>query len=138
MKIPRPWASAFCILAGLCDGSTGVMLVAAPLATLRLMGIEALPSEPVYMRFIGAFVASVGCAYLFPFLFLRGPARDRCIEGMLTTTTIIRLCIATFTGTAIARGALAASWITVPLSDLAIAAFQLLLLKQRTFAPSDA
>lgn len=138
MKIPRAWASAFCWLAGLCDFSTGVMLVAAPDFTLRLMGIETLPVEPVFTRFIGAFVASVGFSYLFPFLCLRGVTRERCVEGMLVTTTIIRLFIAAFTGTAIARGWLAASWMTVPLSDLMIAAVQLVLLNQRVFAHADA
>lgn len=138
MKIPRTVAVPFCWLAGLCDFSTGVMLVAAPLFTLRLMNIDAMPAEPVYMRFIGAFVASAGFCYLVPFLFLRGAMRDRCVEGMLVTTMVIRLFIATFTGIAIARGALAASWITVPLSDLTLASIQFVLLKQRVFGPSDA
>jgi hypothetical protein len=134
MKINRTVASAFCILAGLCDGSTGIMLVLAPVFTLKLMGIAAIPAEPVYMQFIGAFVASVGFSYLFPFIAFRGERRDPALHGMLVTTTIIRLFIGTFTSVAIARGTLSSSWLTVPLSDFTIAAVQLFILKQKVFA----
>jgi hypothetical protein len=34
--------------------------------TLDLMGITILPLEPLFQRWIGAFVCSVGCSYLFP------------------------------------------------------------------------
>ncbi|MCB0346581.1 MAG: hypothetical protein KDD66_15790, partial [Bdellovibrionales bacterium] len=55
-------------LVGLCDASTGLLLMAAPEFTLMLMGISEIPDELVYLRFIGAFVFSVGAAYWLPFL----------------------------------------------------------------------
>ena len=134
MTIPKKWAYLFCILAGLCDGSTGPLLVFAPVFTLKLMGVAVIPEDPAFIRFIGAFVGAVGFTYLFPFLFARGEARDRLLTGVLTSATIIRISIASFTTVAIATGLLDKTWISVPLSDAFLAACQIVLLKKKVFS----
>ena len=134
MTIPKKWANLFCILAGLCDGSTGPMLVFAPVFTLKLMGVAVIPEDTTFIRFIGAFVGAVGFSYLFPFLFTRGEARDRLLTGVLTSATIIRISIASFTTFAIAAGLLDRTWISVPLSDAFLATCQIVLLRKKVFA----
>ena len=44
----------YCWLAGLADACTGLLLIAAPELTLRLMSVETLPKEPVYLHYIEA------------------------------------------------------------------------------------
>ena len=75
MKIRSSWVYLMMLLAGLMDATTGALLLAAPLWTLKLMGITTPPVEPLFQQWIGAFVCSVGCSYLFPFLLPAGPAR---------------------------------------------------------------
>ncbi len=123
----RRLITAYCLLAGACDASTGALLVGAPVATLKLMGIAELPAEPIYLRFIGVFVGSVGLAYLYPLLLNRDRS-DRRIAVVLEVTALVRLCVAIFLGFAIARAALGSAWSTVLLTDLLLAAVQILML----------
>jgi hypothetical protein len=128
----------FSMLAGACDGATGILLLAAPLFTLKLMGISTLPAEPIYMQWIGAFVFSVGCSYFIPFLSRDVEARRRRATGIFEFTSFIRLVIATFTGISIFRGTLDASWIAVTFTDLFLAAAQITLLKLGVFKAAAA
>lgn len=129
MKIQKSWAYIFCALAGACDATTGLLIMIAPLFTLRLMRIGTIPAEPVYTQFIGAFVCSVGCSYLFPFLLPAGRTRDSRAEGILTALTIVRIFIAVFTTTAIIRGTLDTAWISVPATDATLAIIQIVILR---------
>ncbi len=123
----RRLITAYCLLAGACDALTGALLVSAPIATLQLMRIADLPAEPVYLRFLGAFVGGVGLAYLYPFLF-RGWSGAR-LAVVLEVTALVRLCVALFLGVSIARGALSVPWSTVLLTDLLLAAAQIWMLR---------
>ncbi len=118
--------AVYCLLAGACDAVTGALLVSAPIATLRLMGIAELPVEPIYMRFIGVFVGSVGLAYLYPFLFRGGSVSRQTV--VLEVTALVRLGVALFLGVSIARAALAPAWSIVLLTDLALATAQIWML----------
>lgn len=131
MRLPRG-VGAFAVAVGLCDAATGLALVAAPLWTLRQMGIAAMPAEPVYLRWIGAFVLAVGLSYLYPFR-LRGGGSVRLGERIATVfeiTTLARALVALVAGGAIAAGLLERAWLGVPLFDAAVAAAQIALLRR--------
>lgn len=131
MSPPRG-VTAFAVGVGLCDAATGTALLAAPLWTLRQMGIEPLPAEPVFQRWIGAFVLAVGLAYLYPFL-LRGAEVARRGERLATVfevTALARAAVAATAGAAIAAGALPLAWLGVPLFDAAVVVVQVALLRR--------
>lgn len=131
MKMSKRWVYGMMLLAGLMDATTGALLLAAPWWTLNLMGITVLPLEPLYQRWIGAFVCSVGCAYLIPFLLPAGSARDQRSMGILTMATVVRIFIAGFTGVAIATGALEPAWLSVTFTDATLAILHILALRKK-------
>ena len=135
MTIRTSWVYGMMLLAGLMDLTTGALLMAAPLWTLKLMGITVLPAEPLFQQWIGAFVCSVGCSYLFPFLLPAGPARDRRAAGILTMATIVRIFSAAFTGVAIATGALEPAWLSVTFTDATLAVLQIIVLRRKVLDP---
>ena len=125
---PSRGVTVFAIGIGLCDAATGAALIAAPLWTLARMGIDPLPAEPVFLRWIGAFVLAIGLAYLYPFL-LRGAGRRRArLATVFEVTAIARGLVALTAGGAIAAGALPLAWLGVPLFDAAVAIAQVVLL----------
>lgn len=129
---PPRWVLGFAALVGLSDSATGLALIAAPLWTLQQMGIVAPPAEPVFLRWIGAFVLAVGLAYLYPFL-LRGSRPARFGERLATVfevTTLARTLVALVAGGAIATGALERAWLGVPLFDAAVAVVQVVVLRR--------
>lgn len=117
----RAGVRLFALAVGAMDASTGLLLVVAPLTVLRWMWIPTPPLEPIWLRFIGAFVAGVGTIYLY--------ALARAGAGLLLPalelTAIVRASVGLFVGAAILLGALPAAWLTVAVTDLALAAFQL-------------
>ena len=122
-------AHIYALLAGACDGLTGILLLAAPVFTLKLMGIHTLPAEPVYMQWIGAFVFGVGFSYFLPFLTSDPNTRRRRLISLFEFTACIRFVIAAFTGISIMRGALDAAWMVVSMTDLTLASIQIVFLK---------
>ena len=114
----------FCVAAGFCDGITGVLLMCVPLWTLHLMGIHTAPTEPVYVRFIGVFVFSVGSSYFFPVV--RGDQGSLC--AVFGVTTWIRICVAVFVIWAICGGRLVTPWISVAGVDIVLALLQIWIL----------
>ncbi len=133
MKMREKLGTWYLILAGCCDGLTGIMLMVMPVSTLVMMGVASPVAEPVYMRWIGAFVYSVGFSYFIPFLSCTPETRRRRSVSVLETTLWIRIVIATFTTVSIIRGELDISWIAVPLSDVTLAAIQVTLLALGVF-----
>jgi hypothetical protein len=121
------------------DTITGILLLAAPLLTLRLMRISGVPLEPVYLRWIGAFVLASGVMYVYPFLPRAGAIlrADR-FQIVLEATTIIRVCVAATVWAAILARTLPAAWSSVGLTDAAIAAAQLCMIRHRVFHDHDA
>lgn len=113
------------ILVGLCDSATGVLLLAAPETTLHLMGVAEVPTEPVYMRFIGAFVCSVGLSYWLPFRLGRSAQEfARSTFVVWHVTALVRTVVGGFVALALVSGTLAPPWISVALTDCLLAFLQ--------------
>jgi len=114
------------LVAGAMDACSGLLLMLAPALALRLMGV-ALPVEEalVFIRFIGAFVFSVGAVYVFAgqHFAARGDGATLCV--LLAATAWVRSVIFVFTASAILFGALSRAWGTVPLTDGSLALLQI-------------
>lgn len=113
-------------LAGLCDTTTGLLLIFAPAFTLGMMGLSTIPRPVVFVGYIGVFVFSVGLTYLWTVL--RWPLDDRASLVWSTQwkiTALIRLLVALFVVVQVASGAIEVRWMTVACSDGALAAFQI-------------
>lgn len=123
----------YCLLAGGCDTLTGLLLVASPSTTLAILGVgQPTPDDPAtfFLRWIGVFVAAVGMAYLYPLL-LPPSARRRRLRPVLELTTLVRLGVALFLAARLVGGDADPAWVTVMLTDLGLALFQLEILRRR-------
>ena len=134
MSRKHRWGYLYCLLAGCCDTATGVLLVAAPAFTLQLMRIPTAPSEPVFLRWIGVFVGSVGLAYLYPFVHGVSSRTAPTLRVVLEWSTLARLAVAAFVGASVAGGALAPGWLSVCFTDLSLAVVQVVMLARGVFA----
>jgi hypothetical protein len=123
----RLWLTLYQLAAGLCDTSTGVLLIAVPAFTLGLMGLTILPQPVAFVRYIGVFVFSVGLTYLWAAL--RWPLNEHAVLVWSTQwkiTALIRMLVALFVFWQVATGAIESRWITVALSDGVFAAIQIM------------
>ena len=120
--------------AGLSDTLTGILLLAAPAYTLRLMLVRALPQPIEYAKFIGIFVLSVGLTYLL--VVWRWPLARSLPDAVGVSsaaawkiqwalTAMIRALVAVFLFSEIAAGRMEAAWLTVAVSDAALAGIQI-------------
>jgi hypothetical protein len=123
------FVAPYCWLAGFSDALTGLLLVAAPVRTLGWLFIPPPAAEPVYLRYVGVFVAAVGLSYLYPLLLRPGAARRRRLATVLEVTALQRSAVALFLFAAVAGGALPAPWLGVALFDGALATLQLTVLR---------
>jgi hypothetical protein len=116
---------AFQYAAGVADSVTGLLLVFAPVWTLHLMGLHIMPVPESFASFIGVFVFCVGFTYVWAAVaWSRAPGlRDRWITQWILTA-IFRTCVAIFVALELAAGRLEPGWITVALTDAALAAIQ--------------
>lgn len=121
----RPALLALLAAAGLGDTVTGLALVAAPEAVLRLLAIPTAGADPFALRFVGVFVGCVGLAYLYPFA-LAPARRGARLAAAIETTAGIRLAVAAFLVVSVATGR-PAGWLVVAGVDAAIALAQLAL-----------
>ena len=120
------------VAAGLSDTSTGLLLLFAPLTTLRLMHVTQSPTPVVFNSFIGAFVLGVGLSYLVTSLRQRrGIATVAEWESQWRCTAIIRSCIAIFLVVEIAMAHLQLAWGLVAVSDAVLACIQWIGLHRR-------
>ena len=121
---PNTWlrlARIVAACAGLMDSLTGVGLMLAPVLTLRAMAVPAPgPEALIYVRFVGCFVGAVGGSYLLALR--RGGRRE--LRAMLGYTLIFRLAAGLFTAAAVLTGTLTLPWLSVTVTDLALAGFQ--------------
>ena len=124
-------ARLYCVLAGACDVVTGVLLVVAPVLALGLMRVPDPLAQPVWMRFIGAFVGGLGLVYLYGLA--RDPRGGARLSHLMEATALVRACIALFTGAAVIAGALSPAWLSVCLTDATFAIVQVVLLKRGAF-----
>lgn len=123
MKIDIQKALILSFLIGLCDVSAGIMLLSSPTLTLALMGIQNIPTELVYMQFVGAFVLSVGAIYWLPFVASREEKLAR-LCSIWQATALVRFVVMVFVLTKVSFGDLEVAWLLVALTDGAIALFQ--------------
>lgn len=116
--------------AGGLDLCTGIGLVFAPLLALKLMGAAPIGIEAiVFLRWIGAFVGAVGFSYLWS-LWRRDVAL---LRAALELTIWFRLAAGSYSAWAVATGALPLIWISVPMTDFALAVAQTWLLRRGVF-----
>ena len=112
------------LLTGLSNSSTGVLLIIAPALTLRLMHVRVSPDALPFLSYIGAFVLSVGIACLYGgFLTTRTHPAAK-LEVVWLLTAITRGFVAIFVISEILNGTLQTGWITVAISDGALALAQ--------------
>jgi len=116
--------------AGGLDFCTGLGLMLAPALVLKLMGAAPIGAEAiVYLRWIGAFVAAVGFSYLWSFF----RSDVALLRAALELTIWFRLAAGGYSVWAIATGALPLIWVSVPVTDFALAAVQTWLLRRGVF-----
>jgi hypothetical protein len=113
------------LLTAASDTGTGLLLLVAPAATMRLMELhppaEALP----FLAYIGAFVLSTGLACLWGARLVQRSAWLQ-LETVWLLTAITRLLVAFYVEAAVLQHTLEPGWITVACTDGLFAAIQLL------------
>lgn len=120
---------ALCLCAGAMDAMSGALLMFWPEGALRMMSVPPVVTEAlVFNRFIGAFVFSVGCLYVFSLLPVLTMRRWHWVWGVLAATAWLRAVICVFTSIAIVGGALSVAWWTVPVTDGVLAVVQVWIL----------
>ena len=112
------------LLTGLSDTLTGVLLIASPALTLRLMGLQADPSTFPFLSYIGTFVLSVGVACLYGASLASRPGNSQKLETVWVLTAITRGSVALFIAASIYSRALENGWSTVAISDGSFALVQ--------------
>ena len=118
------WLLVYQWLAGTCDVTTGVLLVFAPSWTLSLMGVRH-GSQPVeFTSFIGVFVLSVGVSYLYAARLPMIASNTPRWQTVWWLTALSRTLVAGFLLWKISAGGLETAWLTVALTDGALAIFQ--------------
>ena len=101
------------LIAGFSDASTGALLIAAPLFTLRMMGIAVPRDATPFLSFIGAFVLAVGLSYLYGALLVRRSSGVPRLEVVWLLTAMIRSSVAIFVVAAVLNGSLASGWLAI-------------------------
>ncbi len=110
--------------AGAMDFLTGLGLACGPASVLALMRVPAPAAEAlVFLRWVGAFVATVGATYLWGALQWR-----QLLRPVLELTLFFRLAAGVFSAVAIGCGWLSPAWASVPVTDLALVVVQIALL----------
>ncbi len=120
----RSLLTAYQFLTGLPDTSTGLLLIAAPALTLRLMKLHVLEDTTPFLSYIGVFVLSVGLACLYgALLAFKGDCAEK-LEVVWLLTAITRGLVGIFVAVKVASGALEPGWWTVAVTDGAFALLQ--------------
>jgi len=115
------------LFAGGGDFASGLLLVLAPQAALRLMRVPSV-SDLVWVQFVGVFVGCVGLSYLLGLIAWKITQSSSELRTVWKLTAIIRLAAASFVITEIGLGRLDHAWISVPCTDLFWACIQLAVL----------
>ena len=122
---PRTLILLYHYAAGICDTSTGLLLLFAPAFTLRLMGITRTPQPLFYASYVGVFVLCVGASYLVvPGTALARAVRGTCWRTQWLLTAVFRTAIATFVIAQVAIHAMHPAWLGGAFTDAAFAAIQ--------------
>ena len=113
----HPILTAYQMLIGVSDATTGLMLMAAPQFTLHLMGLHAPDEATPYLSFIGAFVFSVGAACLYGAKLASCDGCKRKLATVWLLTAVTRGTVALFVTDSVLDGRLPNGWITVAAFD---------------------
>jgi hypothetical protein len=108
---------AYQLIAGVSDASTGALLIAAPVFTVRMMGLSVPRDATPFLSFIGAFVLAVGLSYLYGALLIHRNGGIPRLEAVWLLTAIIRSSVAIFILAAVLSGTLPAGWLTIAVFD---------------------
>jgi hypothetical protein len=108
---------AYQLIAGVSDTFTGMLLLAAPIFTARMMGLSVPYDATPFLSFIGAFVLAVGLSYLYGALLVRRTSGVQRLEAVWLLTAIIRSSVAIFVLAAVLNGTLATGWLFVAIFD---------------------
>ena len=108
---------AYQLVAGVSDTSTGALLIAAPVFTIRMMGLSVPRDATPFLSFIGAFVLAVGLSYLYGALLVRRTGAVSRLEAVWLLTAIIRSSVAIFVFGAVGNGTLAPGWVSIAIFD---------------------
>ena len=108
---------AYQLIAGVSDASTGALLIAAPVFTVRMMGLSVPRDATPFLSFIGAFVLAVGLSYLYGALLIHRYGGIPRLEAVWLLTAIIRSSVAIFILAAVLSGTLPAGWLTIAVFD---------------------
>ena len=109
---------------------TGLLLMIAPAWTLAQMGVRHAPEPVAFGGFIGAFVFSVGAAYLYSASLPLNAANARSWQTVWVLTALSRTAVASFLTWQMAAGRMELAWSTVALTDGILALFQWLGLRK--------
>lgn len=121
---PARWLPAYQWLAGLCDTATGALLLVAPAWTLKLMGVHEAPQPIQFVSFIGAFVLSVGLAYLYAARLPLVSANAARWQTVWLVTALSRSLVAGFLSSQIVAGKMEVAWLAVAVTDGTLAIWQ--------------
>ncbi|MGA8087803.1 MAG: hypothetical protein WCA10_10875 [Terracidiphilus sp.] len=108
---------AYQLITGVSDASTGALLIAAPVFTVRMMGLSVPRDAAPFLSFIGAFVLAVGLSYLYGAMLIHRTGGVPRLEAVWLLTAIIRSSVAIFVVAAVLNGTLALGWITIAIFD---------------------
>jgi len=113
------------LLIGASDTTTGILLLAAPALTLRLMNLAPPDAATLpYLAYIGAFVLSTGLACFYGAWLTTRPLYAPKLEVVWLLTAITRALVALFVVYQVSTGSLETGWRTVAISDGLIALLQ--------------
>jgi hypothetical protein len=112
------------LLVGTSDTTTGVLLLVAPALTLHLMRLHPPAAALPYLAYIGAFVLSVGLACFYGAWLATRTLFATKLEVVWLLTGMTRTCVSLFVLVSILTGTLEPGWLSVALSDGAIAVIQ--------------
>lgn len=108
---------AYQAITGISDTGTGLMLIFAPVFTLRLMQLHVPPDAVPFLSYIGAFVFSVGIACFYGgYLTIQASFAQK-LEAVWLLTAITRGSVAIFILIKIFTGILEPGWTTVAITD---------------------
>lgn len=138
MMRPRMALLLYHYAAGLCDTTTGVLLLFAPALTLHLMGVSRAPEPMFYASYVGVFVLCVGASYLIvPGSGLARKMQGTCWRTQWLITALFRTVIAIFVTAQVAIGVMEPAWLAVALTDASFAAIQWIGLRRNWIALAE-
>jgi len=120
------------LIAGGGDFCTGLVLIAAPDRALALMGVPTI-REPMWIQYIGVFVACVGFSYIAGLFSWRRSGSQMRLRAAWELTILFRGAVGCFVGTEVLRGGLQPGWSMVVAIDWFWAAVQTVLICGRFF-----